>query len=491
MRPSASGSSSGPSQRSTRTVFVSGNFNILHPGHLRLLRFASELGNRLIVGVQSDRIAGSAAHVPAPLRLEGISSSTFVDEVILIDEPVAAVVKRLRPDIVVKGKEHENRPNPEQEVLKQYGGELVFCSGETVFSSLDLIRLDLTGEDNRLSRPPEEYLLRHGIVPADVVQLIEDFQTLRVCVIGDLIVDDYITCEPLGMSQEDPTIVVTPVDTQRFVGGAGIVAAHAAGLGAGAHFLSVSGDDDTRHFAVRELEGCGVTTGLLLDNMRPTTLKQRFRANGMTLLRVNHLHQANISVEQQDLIFGQFAELASDCQLLVFSDFNYGCLPQPLVDRITIRAREVGLTIAADSQCSSQIGDIGRFRGMDLLTPTEHEARISLRNQEDGLVVLAEELRVQADAKHVILKLGAEGTLLHMWGDGEVSNTDRLPALNSSPRDVTGTGDSLLISSAMAIALGATPWIAAYVGSIAAAIQVSRVGNVPLTQTDLTNEVTQ
>ena len=131
------------------------------------------------------------------------------------------------------------------------------------------------------------------------------------------------------------------------------------------------------------------------------------------------------------------------------------------------------------------------FENYDFFDKFSNGIAISLRNQEDGLVVLAEELRVQADAKHVILKLGAEGTLLHMWGDGEVSNTDRLPALNSSPRDVTGTGDSLLISSAMAIAVGATPWIAAYVGSIAAAIQVSRVGNVPLTQTDLTNEVTQ
>jgi len=53
----------------TKTVFVSGHFNVLHPGHLRLLRFAKEYGDRLIVAVQSDRIAGNAAHVPEQLRL--------------------------------------------------------------------------------------------------------------------------------------------------------------------------------------------------------------------------------------------------------------------------------------------------------------------------------------------------------------------------------------------------------------------------------------
>jgi rfaE bifunctional protein kinase chain/domain len=390
---------------------------------------------------------------------------------------------------VVKGKEHENRSNPELEVLNRYGGQLVFSSGDAVFSSLDLIRRDLVDEKRRIGSVPTEYLMRHGIENKDVLARVEEFRTLRVCVIGDLIVDEYITCEPLGMSQEDPTIVVTPVDTQRFIGGAGIVAAHAAGLGAEVHFLGVTGDDETCDFALRELGTSGVKADLLADNTRPTTLKQRFRANGMTLLRVSHLHQAAIDREQQNQVFERFNELVSTCQLLVFSDFNYGCLPQSLVDRIAGRARELGLTIAADSQCSSQIGDISRFQRMDLLTPTEHEARLSLRNHEDGLVVLAEKLRVRADAKNIILKLGAEGALLHIQSDDQQLHTDRIPELNSSPRDVAGAGDSLLISSAMTLAVGASPWEAAYIGAIAAAVQVSRIGNIPLRTTDLTREI--
>jgi rfaE bifunctional protein kinase chain/domain len=483
------GSPSGSSRDTIGTVFVSGNFNIMHPGHLRLLRFAHELGDRLIVGVQSDRVAGIAAHVPEQLRLEGIASNSFVDDAYLIDEPVEAVIEKLKPDIVVKGKEHENRTNPEREALKKYGGQLVFCSGDAVFSSVDLIRADLASERRVLGRLPEEYLDRHGIEVAAVLRLIERFKTLRVCVVGDLIVDDYIACNPLGMSQEDPTIVVTPVDTRRFVGGAGIVSAHAAVLGAGVRLLSVTGDDDARDFAVRELRDCGVMAELFMDRTRPTTLKQRFRANEMTLLRVNHLHQASISVKQQNLIYEQFDELVSDCELLVFSDFNYGCLPQGLVDKITTRAREGGLTIAADSQCSSQIGDISRFRGMDLLTPTEHEARVSLKNTEDGLVVLSEKLRTAAEAGNVILKLGSEGVLLHLRSEDGSLYTDRLSALNSLPRDVAGAGDSLLICSAMAMAIGATPWEAAYLGSVAAGVQVSRTGNIPLTQEDLIREI--
>ena len=130
-----------------KTVFVSGNFNVLHPGHLRLFRFARELGDRLIVGVQSDCLAGQAAHVPEHLRLDGIRSNSFVDEALLIDEPIQNVIARIRPDFVVKGKEHEHRLNPESGVLKGYGGQLVFSSGDAVFSSLDLIRMDLASEN--------------------------------------------------------------------------------------------------------------------------------------------------------------------------------------------------------------------------------------------------------------------------------------------------------------------------------------------------------
>ena len=95
------------------TVLVFGHFNVIHPGHLRLFRFAKEIGRKLTVAIENDRISGSSAHVPEKLRLEGVLSNSYVDEAFLIDTSVVDVIKRLRPDIVVKGKEHEFRENPE------------------------------------------------------------------------------------------------------------------------------------------------------------------------------------------------------------------------------------------------------------------------------------------------------------------------------------------------------------------------------------------
>ena len=474
----------------TKTVFVSGHFNVLHPGHLRLLRFAKEYGDRLIVAVQSDRIAGNAAHVPEQLRLEGVQSNSWVDEAFIMDESVTEVIARLRPDIVVKGKEHESLFNPELAVLEQFGGRLLFSSGETVFSSLDLLRKEFYESDPRSISLPKDYLARHGIEPARLATLLQRFPTLKVCVVGDLIVDEYITCQSLGMSQEDPTIVVTPVDSTRFVGGAGIVAAHAAGLGASVHFVSFTGADTTRDFAQEGLVAAGVKTILLVDDSRPTTLKQRFRCKGKTLLRVSYLHQRSISAKHQAQLLEHIETALDNANLLVFSDFNYGCLPQALVDQIIPMAKARGVLLAADSQSSSQVGDISRFRKMDLLTPTEREARISTRNHEDGLVVLAEALRQQAEATNILLKLGEEGLVIHA-GNGSSPDwlTDRIGALNSAPKDAAGAGDSLLITSALTLASGGNIWEAACLGSLAAALQVGSVGNTPLRTKELLQEL--
>jgi rfaE bifunctional protein kinase chain/domain len=228
---------------------------------------------------------------------------------------------------------------------------------------------------------------------------------------------------------------------------------------------------------------------LLVDDSRPTTLKQRFRCKGKSLLRVSHLHQGAISVGLQAQFLAEFNKILDHIDVLVFSDFNYGCLPQSLVDQMVQIAGERGVMMAADSQSSSQIGDISRFHGMTLLTPTEREARISTRNHQDGLVILAEALRRQSSAKNILLKLGEEGLLIH--ASTGVENdwlTDRVSALNTAPKDVAGAGDSLLITSALTLAGGGTIWEAACLGSLAAAVQVGRVGNTPLHIEELLRE---
>jgi rfaE bifunctional protein kinase chain/domain len=473
-------------QPGQRLAFVSGNFNVLHPGHMRLLKFAADMG-RLVVGVAAAGAPG--ALVPEALRLEAVRAIGSVAHAFILRDPPAAFIEALQPAAVVKGKEHEQASNPEADAVATYGGKLYFSSGEIAFSSLDLIRREFKEFNLSSIVKPRGFPERHGFPVAGLRDLLRGFSGLSVLVLGDLIVDEYVACDALGLSQEDPTIVVTPVLTERFVGGAGIVASHARGLGARTRFISVTGDDAPRDFAATRLSEAGVETTLLPDGSRPTTLKQRFRAGGKTLLRVSHMKQHAIDAALQARMLDAVRDALPDSDLLVFSDFNYGVLPQKLVDQIVHLAAEAGVPAVADSQSSSQVGDISRFPGMFLVKPTEREARLALRDFDSGLVVLAEKLRAKAHAKNVILSLGAEGLLVHAPDHSGAWMTDRLPAFNEAPKDPSGAGDSLLITAALALRAGGSVWQAAYLGAIAAACQVGRVGNVPLTAPEVEAEI--
>jgi cytidyltransferase-like protein len=115
-----------------KLVFVSGRFNVLHPGHVRLFQFARGCGDRLVVGVESDSLAGKEALVAENLRLEGVKNCSLVDEAFLVERSVVDEINRLRPSVVVKGREHAHQHNDEKAAVESYGGKLLFSSGEVV-----------------------------------------------------------------------------------------------------------------------------------------------------------------------------------------------------------------------------------------------------------------------------------------------------------------------------------------------------------------------
>jgi len=469
-----------------RIAFVAGNFNIVHPGHLRLLKFAREQADFLVVGVYPDSNPGVS--LPLDLRVDGVSALSYVDFVVRLEDGPIGFIEALRPDIVVKGNEYAERVNEEEKLLASWNGKLVFGSGEVRFVSLGLLRKEYFEANYSTIRKPQDYPARHGFEIAELIEMLGRFNALRVLVIGDLIIDEYINCDPLGMSQEDPTIVITPIEATKFLGGAGIVAAHARGLGASVMFVSVVGADANADFARERLESFGVEAELVTDDTRPTTLKQRFRALGKTLLRVNHLRQHAVSQGVSAQMMASIRRGIERADLLLLADFNYGCLPQGLVDAICALARSKGVMVVADSQASSQYSDISRFKDMALITPTEREARLALQDFDAGLAFVAEQLRNVSRAQNVIVTLGAEGLFVRGLKEGQ-ELADRLPAFNTAPKDVAGAGDSLFACSSLALCAGADIWRAAYLGSIASACQTTRVGNTPLTRADVEAEI--
>ncbi len=457
----------------------------MHPGHLRFLKFASEQGSRLVVGLLAKEYS-LGAFLSNEERKESLESVAFVDEVVLIRGDLKDVVLSLKPASIIKGHEFENADNEELAWLNQYGGQLLFGSGEPATATHDYLKQDqkLTSDDvlsEHINYKSLAYIDRHQISLKQVKQTLDCFASKRIAVIGDTIIDQYVQCDPVGMSREDATIVVSPNSESHFLGGAGIVAGHAAGLGAQVDFYTVLGNDELCAFVEAKCGEYDINLLAFSDSSRPTTSKKRYRAGSKTLLRVNNFRQHAIQKKIRDEIIASLMANIDDYDLIVLSDFSYGVLCRELLTQLLPELVSRKVKVVADSQSSSQVGDLNKFVGATLVTPTEYEARQAMKNHHDGLIKISESLGESLASDHVFITQGEDGVLIRSrnaqqgWWD-----TDDLPALNKNAKDVAGAGDAMMIAASLSLCCEEDIWLAALLGSVASALQVSRVGNVPL-----------
>ena len=420
------------------------------------------------------------------MRMDSVNSIQMVDKAIVINNDLEKILLDLKPEIVLKGREHEYLENIEQDIVAKYGGRLIFGSGDFVMSSKEFFSsIDLHSQGFESAGKP--FLARHKIVLSRVEEILEKSKSIRLVVIGDLIIDEYIDCESVGLSQEDPSVIFRPFKSKRFVGGAGIVSMHASSIGADTTYIGVAGADAEMQLAKSQLEDAGVAVHLFTDKSRQTILKQRFKSSGKTQFRLNRFDDATITRDTRQEILETVESSLKGADVLIFSDFNYGFLDSEIVANIINLARMAGVFIAADCQISSQIANYLKYHGVDLVTPTEHEVRVTLRNNHDGLAAIANTFQESLKSKYLMLTLGADGVLLQEQIEHEHGNfmADILPALNPNPRDVAGAGDSFLVLATLALAGGASINEAAYLASLGANVQVSRVGNIPITAAEI------
>ena len=461
-------------------VFISGTFNILHAGHIRLFQFAKKLGDKLIVAVESDKFSLGKSFINEKDRFESVKSNIYVDECFILNDNLEKYLLDIKPNIVLKGSEHENSDNIEKKIIQKFGGKILFASGDNLYNSNQIN--ELYNKKIRLNLVyPKTYLKRHKISKDKIISTLKKIKKLNVAVVGDIIIDNYIDCQPIGMSREEPVVVLKEQKSKKYLGGSGIVASHAAVAGAKAYIFSVLGNDQNSKFALSKLEESKIKQNIFYDISRNTTLKKRFQINSKTSFKTSILNEHFISNEIQNKIYSSIQKIIKQIDVLIFSDFNYGCLPPQLIKKITNICIKNNVYVAADCQSSSQIGNISIYKNLNLIAPTEYEARIALNNNNDGLVVLSEKLRKKTNSKNVLLKIGSDGLIINDNSSNKIKIlTDKIESLNKFPVDVTGAGDSLLIYSTLSHCITKNIWLSSYIGSLAASLQISRIGNQPL-----------
>ena len=474
----------GPRPRQRTVVMCHGVFDLVHPGHIRHLLYAKSKAEILVASLTADIHISKAQYrpfVPQDLRALNLAALEMVDYVLIDgEETPLANISRVQPDFFAKGYEYQEgsvHPRTQQEIdaVERYGGELLFTPGDIVYSSSALIE----------SGPPnisidKLLMLMHadGVDFEHLHKVLQKFRGVAVHVVGDTIVDSLTHTTMIGGMTKTPTPSVRFDSRQDFVGGAAIVAAHLAAAGADVTFSTVLGDDAMKDFVLAGLEQSGVTVRPIIDRTRPTTQKNAFVCADYRLLKVDTLDNRSISDHIVDTIAEQIECTRSDA--VVFSDFRHGIFNRRTIPRL-VSALPKGVFRVADSQVASRWGNILDFKGFDLVTPNEREARFAMADQDTGVRPLAGQLHEESGCRMVILKLGDRGVLTCRPGTGnDLRSFFVVDSFVERVVDAVGAGDALLAYATLAMVADGSEVTATILGSIAAALECEIDGNLPV-----------
>ncbi|MCC5823763.1 MAG: PfkB family carbohydrate kinase [Phycisphaerales bacterium] len=480
-----------------RVVHCHGCFDIVHPGHIRHLRQARQLGDVLLITITGDAGIGKGVGrplIPQELRAENLAALDFVDWVYI--EPSATAVGLLdavRPDVYVKGQEYATNQHAgfaaERDAVERHGGRVVFTSGDVVFSSTALIAgmaESINPADARIAE-----LLRHPALLPEQVQLrLAGFAGKKAVVVGEVIEDRYVFCDPPGVAGESPVLALRPIQERSFDGGAAVVARHLAALGAEATLVTALPRDPAVADALRErLAGEGVRLAFVHQET-PVASKHRFIVGHEKVVKVDWVRQAVLDAREQDRLVALADEHASGCDAAIVTDFGLGLLSAVMLERITGVLRPRVGVLAGD--VSGHRNHLRAMRRMDLVTPSESELRAAARMYDESLPAVAWQHLNETGSRAMIVTMGAEGLVTFEPLESEKTGgpdaeawrsrlkSEHVPALSGHVVDALGCGDALLAAGCLTLASGGSLLESAFVGALAASIHGSRIGNVPV-----------
>lgn len=465
-----------------RIVLAHGVFDLLHIGHIRYLRQARQFGDLLVVTLTPDRFVDKGPGRPVfneAVRAEMLASLGFVDFVAVNQWPTAEnTLRRLRPDVYAKGadfKSIESDPTGklalEARAVEEIGAEFRFTE-DVVFSSSHLINQHLDIYPEELA----EYLAlvrqRHQL--DEVLAWLEKMRGLRVLVLGDAIIDEYVYCSPLGLSSKDPTLAVRRISDEWFPGGALAVARHAAGLADRVTVLTLFGE---KGGPGREAIAKRLPPGLELIYETipgaPTVRKLRYLDNS-SLAKFLEVYDLEVEppppVTEQALV-ERLSAIIKDYDLVLAADFGHGAISETAIRILCRDARFLAVNTQANAG-NRGFHTIFRYPRADFISLATHELTLAFQDRRSPTYDLMLKLFRRLSPEVLIVTSGADG--LKALDHNDFIQT---PAVAVRAVDRVGAGDALFTACALAACLGCPLELIGLIGNIAGAHLVESVGN--------------
>jgi D-beta-D-heptose 7-phosphate kinase/D-beta-D-heptose 1-phosphate adenosyltransferase len=312
-------------------------------------------------------------------------------------------------------------------------------------------------------------------------ELIERFSSRRITVVGDVMLDRFVIGRVSRMSPEAPVPVVV-FDHEDFrLGGAANVAHNLRALGASVDLIGVIGADESGAQLRAELAARGIhATGLITDPERRTTMKMRVVTNrNQQVARIDYESDHEVGAAIEEALAAQVDARARSAQVLLVSDYQKGVITRRSMAQLITFSQANGLPIVVDPK----VPHIDYYTGATLITPNNVEAESAANMRiasHDDAQKAAALLRKRMNAEGVLITRGEHGMWLsHAGAEGY------LPAVAREVADVTGAGDTVIATLALAIAAGANTAEAARLANEAASIVVGKFGAATVSPAEL------
>lgn len=459
-----------------KIVLCHGVFDLLHIGHIRYLSKAKEFGDILVVTLTPDRYVDKGNTRPAfteKLRAEALASLVCTDYVAINHWSTAMeTLELLRPDFYAKGSEFRDveqdptgKIQKEAALAKELGIKLVFIE-EIVFSSSHLINNYLS----TLSAELEEYLrlFRSRYSLSSILEELERLRELKVLVVGDLILDEYVYCKPLGISSKDPTLALHHHAEELFNGGALAVASHVAGFVGKTTLFTFVGQDGYIDF-IRN--NCPQNIELLLvEHPGPTTRKRRYldQHSFNKLFEIYHMSEEPF---HPDRMLERLRDLVQSYDLVLVPDFGHGAITPAMVNILCSHSPFLAINTQANAG-NRGFHTINKYPRADFVSLAEHELRLAFSNKRGDLGSMMLNLARRMGTSLLAVTCGHLGT--NLFGPQGFTKT---PAMPAKVVDRVGAGDALLAVTCLLARQGCPQEIIGLIGNICGAVAVSQVGN--------------
>lgn len=314
-------------------------------------------------------------------------------------------------------------------------------------------------------------MLLPAVQPERARQITGNFSGARVLVIGDAMLDKFIVGRVTRISPEAPVPVVAFDHELHRMGGSANVANNVAALGGSATLVAVTGTDEGAATLVRSCREAGIAPALVGDPTRPTTTKVRIvTERNQQVARVDYEADAEIKDEIEHRLIAEINKHAPQTSAIVISDYLKGCITRAVVQSAVAAASGRSVPVLVDPK----IPHVDYYAGTTVVTPNHHEAEIAANirvRSEDDARGAARLFRERAQCRSVLMTRGDQG----MWLLADEAE-GHLPATAREVADVTGAGDTVIATLALALAAGATIVEAARLANEAAGLVVARFG---------------